>query len=337
MRFLTRTMTVLIFLSSTMGGLILAQDSTEKSTVTISGSATLSGVMMQGLRDVSGQTVVTDHDGHYSATVAYGWSGTVRPVKEGYSFSPASMNYTKIEQNRVNDDYAAMVIQYQICGSTGLPGVTMKGLPGPPVTDKEGKYRATVDYGWSGTVTPTKAGCVFEPPSLSYSRVIGDQRNQDYIPHAVAEGADGGSRSSLEWRFAGNRWEPTPSSSSRRMGRSTGYQPALGPVSSRRVLVVPSGEIKAKELAEVTEDMQVMSHILDERFKQTRRVQGLFTDFGDFFGRDNRQRPSRPPSRTSRLIRPGGRPGRKCSSRERSRSRGRPNRRKSKGNAWLTS
>jgi hypothetical protein len=35
--------------------------------------------------------------------------------------------------------------------------------------------------------------------------------------------------------------------------------------------------------------MQVMSHILDERFKETRRVQGVFTDFGDFFGRDNRQ------------------------------------------------
>ena len=31
-----------------------------------------------------------------------------------------------------------------------------------------------------------------------------------------------------------------------------------------------------------------MSHILDERFKETRRIQGMFTDFGAFFGRDNR-------------------------------------------------
>lgn len=31
-----------------------------------------------------------------------------------------------------------------------------------------------------------------------------------------------------------------------------------------------------------------MSHILDERFKETRRIQGFFTDFGDFFGRDSR-------------------------------------------------
>jgi hypothetical protein len=35
--------------------------------------------------------------------------------------------------------------------------------------------------------------------------------------------------------------------------------------------------------------MQIMSHILDERFKETRRIQGVFTDFGDFFGRNNRQ------------------------------------------------
>ena len=31
-----------------------------------------------------------------------------------------------------------------------------------------------------------------------------------------------------------------------------------------------------------------MSHILDERFKESRTIKGVFTDFGDFFGRDNR-------------------------------------------------
>jgi len=59
-------------------------------------------------------------------------------------------------------------------------------------------------------------------------------------------------------------------------------------ISSRKVLVVPAAEVKAEDLAEIMEDMQVMSLILDERFKETRRVQGAFTDFGDFFGRDNR-------------------------------------------------
>jgi hypothetical protein len=53
--------------------------------------------------------------------------------------------------------------------------------------------------------------------------------------------------------------------------------------------VVPAAEVKAEDLAEIIEDLQIMSHILDERFRETRRIQGVFTDFGDFFGRDNRQ------------------------------------------------
>jgi hypothetical protein len=92
-----------------------------------------------------------------------------------------------------------------------------------------------------------------------------------------------------QWQYGERGWEPpragTRSSSSRRVTRTTGFQQ----VDNRKVLVVPSTEINPKDLTELIEDMQIMSHILDERFKETRRVQGVFTDFGDFFGRDNRQ------------------------------------------------
>jgi hypothetical protein len=129
----------------------------------------------------------------------------------------------------------------------------MKGLPGLPITGKDGKYTASVEYGWSGMVTPTKAGYTFDPPELRYSNVKGDQLNQDYWPTKIGQ--------------------------STMFGRSSG----------RKALVVPAGEVKAQDLVEIIEDMQIMSHILDERFKEARRVQGVFTDFGDFFGRDNRQ------------------------------------------------
>jgi len=56
----------------------------------------------------------------------------------------------------------------------------------------------------------------------------------------------------------------------------------------RKALVIPADDVKVEDLAEIKADMQVMSHILDKRFKQTRRTQGIFTDFGPFFGRDNR-------------------------------------------------
>jgi len=61
-----------------------------------------------------------------------------------------------------------------------------------------------------------------------------------------------------------------------------------GPSDWQRALVIPSGEVKAEELAVIMEDMQVMSHILDKRFKGSQQVGGVFADFGDFFGRDSR-------------------------------------------------
>jgi len=62
----------------------------------------------------------------------------------------------------------------------------------------------------------------------------------------------------------------------------------LRPDDRQKVLVIPAAEVKKEELAAIMEDMQVMSHILDKRFKGSRQVEGVFLDFGDFFGRDSR-------------------------------------------------
>ena len=64
--------------------------------------------------------------------------------------------------------------------SSPLAGIVMNGLPGNPSTDGSGFYTSTVDYDWSGTVTPTLAGYVFTPASRSYSNVTSDQTGQDY-------------------------------------------------------------------------------------------------------------------------------------------------------------
>jgi hypothetical protein len=63
---------------------------------------------------------------------------------------------------------------------------------------------------------------------------------------------------------------------------------STGHISSRKILVIPATDIEAEDLVEITQDLLVMSHILDERFKGSRTIKGVFTDFGDFFGRDNR-------------------------------------------------
>jgi len=68
---------------------------------------------------------------------------------------------------------------FTISGNTGVFDVTMTGLPGDPVTDRNGSYTATVNYGWSGTVTPTREGYSFEPASKVYSNLISDQANDN--------------------------------------------------------------------------------------------------------------------------------------------------------------
>ncbi|MFB0553061.1 MAG: hypothetical protein ACETWQ_07070 [Phycisphaerae bacterium] len=151
-------------------------------TFTISGTAGMDGVEMQGL---PGAAVFTDVSGYYSTSIDYGWSGTVKPVKEGYTFEPATMNYTKLTSERTNQDYSPKVITLTISGSVGMDGVTMDGLPGNPVTSGGGLYSTTVDYGWSGTVAPIKEGYEFTPPSNVYSLISKDQKSQNYTSKEI--------------------------------------------------------------------------------------------------------------------------------------------------------
>jgi len=65
-------------------------------------------------------------------------------------------------------------------GGGGLDGVTMAGLPGPPVTSGGGFYTSTVPSGWTGTVTPTLSGYTFVPPSASWTGLLTDQ-TQDFV------------------------------------------------------------------------------------------------------------------------------------------------------------
>jgi len=72
---------------------------------TITGSAGLPGVTMQGLPE----EVITSATGHYTATVPYGWSGVVTPEKPGYLFTPPSREYQELKAPAKNQDYVARV------------------------------------------------------------------------------------------------------------------------------------------------------------------------------------------------------------------------------------
>ncbi|MBW8034680.1 MAG: hypothetical protein FVQ79_03235 [Planctomycetes bacterium] len=144
---------------------------------------------------------VTDPNGYYELTVAYGWSGIVEPNAVGYMFDP---NETDRTLTNVTSDTVLDLTGYRqafiISGTiledddvTPIEGVTVtpengggyytkKYDPneGSDVTDAGGYYEVLVDYDWSGKVTPTHNAYAFVDPNTSYSNVKADSANQDY-------------------------------------------------------------------------------------------------------------------------------------------------------------
>ncbi len=144
-------------------------------TFAIAGSVGAEGVVMKGFAT----EVKTNKDGIYRVEVPFEWSGKVAPVKEGHDFTPEFQEYSAVTDNYENQDYVAHVFTFEISGSAGMGGVLMAGLPGEPMTDLDGRFTATVEYGWSGKVTPTKAGYSFKPSVIEITKITENKPNQD--------------------------------------------------------------------------------------------------------------------------------------------------------------
>jgi hypothetical protein len=130
--------------------------------------------------------LITDNKGDYKIIVEEGWSGTISPAKTGYSFVPSFRSYSNISSGQINQYYLGNLLKLVISGNVrtgtglGISGVTLSGLPGSPTTDGNGFYAGTVDYGWFGTVSPSKTGYSFNPFSISYSNLMANQSAQNY-------------------------------------------------------------------------------------------------------------------------------------------------------------
>lgn len=321
--------------------------SAEVVTYIISGNVGIEGVTMHGL---PGDTV-SDSEGIYQATVKYGWSGNVTPVKEGYEFEPPERMYSAVDRDMTSQSYSAKPLKFTIYGTTNIRGVVMQGLPGTPITNTEGHYEAKVPYGFSGLVVPKKEGYEFAPANREYFAINENIDRQDYfaeplmltisdivmengepIPGVLVTASSGescitdasgrytllmpyGWTGEISLSKEGFDFNPPSkpfanvqtniidgiSESSGRGRVSDGYYAyrygrtgarsasRMTGAGDRRVLIVPAVDLEPEDLAGTVEDMYVMSHILDERFKEPRMIMGVFRDFGDFFGRDNRE------------------------------------------------
>ncbi len=125
------------------------------------------------------RTGMTDASGYYRVAVQPGWSGTVKPLKTGYTFEPGERELENVTGHRYNIDFKVTPVYIRLWGNVlswneGVEGVVLTytssgGETGnTEPTNDQGRYQFYVPYGWTGSVTPTKEKLVFFPVNTDY-------------------------------------------------------------------------------------------------------------------------------------------------------------------------
>ncbi|HEU0297725.1 MAG TPA: choice-of-anchor Q domain-containing protein, partial [Anaerolineales bacterium] len=121
---------------------------------TISGNVGVGGAV---LKYRYGLFTMADDNGNYSIKVLPGWSGTVIPVKQGYSFSPAKKDYMDVRNDQTGQNYTAIANTYTPSGNSGdtwRVSVTSNGIQADddsynPVISANGRYVAYWSFAWN--------------------------------------------------------------------------------------------------------------------------------------------------------------------------------------------
>jgi hypothetical protein len=111
-------------------------------------------------------------DGNYDIVLPFEWSDKVCPKKEGYWFSPACKEYTKLTVD-TTQPYTATIHRYMVSGTitdadTGQPleYVNLFTDNNQVSTDNSGKYQWEGRFGTQITLKPHLTGYVFEPETF---------------------------------------------------------------------------------------------------------------------------------------------------------------------------
>ncbi len=150
---------------------------------TLSGTVSMGNIMLDGFPQ---GPIQVGPDGKYEVNLEYGWSGVIKPVKEGFVFTPPSREYPALNRSMSNQNFEAKPQTFTISGHVTvdngpLAGVQLKGFPNTVTTKPDGSYSVEVPYKWTGTVIPLKDGYVFEPGQRDYPETLMSIDSQDYF------------------------------------------------------------------------------------------------------------------------------------------------------------
>jgi hypothetical protein len=166
-------------------------------THSISGAIVGASEVSVALSGAQSATTTTDSSGNYSFAGLADGSYTVTASKAGYTCSPASRDVTVNGADVTGQDFTAAATTYSISGAvTGASDVlvtfTSPGVdPVTTATDPLGQYSfAGLADGRTYTVTPSKDGYAFTPPSgevtLAGQSVTGQDFQASLITFAVS-------------------------------------------------------------------------------------------------------------------------------------------------------
>jgi hypothetical protein len=133
-----------------------------------------------------GDSATTDSTGYYSLAVPHGWSGQVIVSRPGYAFTVSDFDYAGVTSDRAGQDFVAWTrdISGYVLDYDGVPVADAEILAGdtigPGLTDSAGYYRLPVPYGWSGRISLSRIGYVFEPVDREFADVVADMADQDH-------------------------------------------------------------------------------------------------------------------------------------------------------------
>jgi peptidoglycan/xylan/chitin deacetylase (PgdA/CDA1 family) len=149
----------------------LTSSSTDGGDVTVPGE----GVYDYNHGDVVDLTATADLNYHF-----VNWTGTAVDAGKVASPTSATTTVTMYNDYTITANFAIdrKIISGYVTDEANIPvegaDIDATNGGGSDITDFNGYYKLTVDYGWSGAVTVYKEGYIFEPNGTEYSNVTTD-------------------------------------------------------------------------------------------------------------------------------------------------------------------
>ncbi len=138
---------------------------------------------------ISGEApVFSNAAGYYSFEVELGWTGTIQPVKVGFIFTPVIHNVVNAIVDKTDLNFTgtsqSVTVAGDISTSTGEPvggvNVVFSNGGGNVITDANGNYSITLDYGYSGFATPNLLGYSFSPNNKVFSNLSQNKLSENF-------------------------------------------------------------------------------------------------------------------------------------------------------------